>query len=187
MRLLTAFVFTTLLFVQATAQLDTAAIKVKPGRVFAGRLMYGAIVIHTKFIANTAGANPRDAELEFSKQYTDSATWRKCYCYPRAGVTVSITDLDTRILGKSYTATYFIEPNYRLGSDASIFLKAGGGLSYLTNPFDSIKNPENHTYSLPVNFFLTLGAGVSYHVSPKVGLEAMIGFQHNSNGDFQKA
>lgn len=170
--------------IKTNAQTDSVSIKEPPGKVFATRAMYGSIVIHTKFIANTAGARPRAIEFETAKQYSDSATWRKCYCYPRTGIVINLTDFDSHILGKSYSATYFIEPNYRLGSNASFFIKAGGGLSYLTKPFDSLKNPENHTYSLPVNFFLNLGTGISYHVSPKLSIDAMISFNHNSNGDF---
>lgn len=183
---LSTFLFTGFLFVQSIAQTDSVSINQSPNQVFAARLMYGSIVIHTNLIANTSGANPRAAEFEISKQFRDSITWRKCYCYPRTGVTISIADLNTPILGKAYSAAYFIEPNYRTGRNSSIFLKGGAGLSYLTNPFDSLKNPENHTYSLAINFYLALGAGISYHVSPRISLGAMLSFQHNSNGDFER-
>lgn len=170
----------------AKAQDDTALINTPPGKIIAARVMYGSIVVHTKYVANTRGANPRAGEIEISTQHYDSATWRKCYCFPRSGWQLHIADLDTRILGRSYSASYFIEPNYRLSSNASFFVKGGLGVSYLTNPFDSTKNPENHTYSLPVNFFLYLGTGISYNISKRLSIEGMINFEHNSNGDLEQ-
>ena len=41
---------------------------------------------------------------------------------------------------------YFLEPNYRLGNSLKLNLRFAAGLSYLNNPFDSLKNPYNHSY-----------------------------------------
>jgi len=154
-------------------------------RVFALRLHYGVIYAHTKYVENTAGAHPRGFEFEVSKQHTDKALWEYYRCYPRMGLLFSYYDFNTPILGKSFSASYFIEPNYRLGNRASFFIRAAAGLSYLTNPHDSIKNPANQSYSLPVNAFLSLGAGFNYNIAPHLALSVMASFQHNSNGGFQ--
>jgi hypothetical protein len=153
--------------------------------VYALRLHYGVIYAHTKFVENTAGAHPRGFEFEWSLQHTDKARWENYRCYPRMGLIFSYFDFNTPILGKAFSAAYFIEPNYRLGKKSSFFLRTGAGLSYLTNPHDSIKNPANQSYSLPVNAFLTIGVGINYKISPHAALSFMTSFQHNSNGGFE--
>lgn len=155
------------------------------GYTYAFRAHYGVVYAHTKLVENTAGAHPRGFEFEVAKQRSDKSLWEYYRCYPRMGFLFSYYDLNTPILGKSFSASYFIEPNYRLSSRASFFIRAAAGLSYLTNPHDSIKNPANQSYSMPVNAFLSLGTGVNYNISPHWALSVMASFQHNSNGGFE--
>ncbi len=166
------------------AQVDSTSRRVRAQRIYLGRLLYGSIFAHSIYIKNTAGAHPRGGELEISTQLTDEKTFAKCNCYPRIGYTVSYFDFNTPLLGKSFSGSYFIEPNFRISSRSAFFINAGGGLSFLTNPFDSLKNPENHTYSLPINFFLHLGVGLNYRVNNKVSADLTAAFEHNSNGNF---
>lgn len=172
--------------VAAHAQSDSLRDEIKPEKVFAGRLLWGSVFAHSVYIQNTAGAHPRGIEIEISKQLKDEKTWQKYSCYPRMGWTFSYFDLNTPILGKSFSASYFLEPNFKLSNSLAFFINAGGGLSYLTNPHDDVKNPENQTYSLPVNFFLHLGVGVDYRVNNNVSVDLTGGFEHNSNGDFEQ-
>jgi hypothetical protein len=72
-----------------------------------------------------------------------------------------------------------------MGTKGSFFIRGVVGLSYLTNPHDSIKNPDNQSYSLPVNVFLSLGVGLNYKLGNHVSLSVLAAFQHNSNGGFQ--
>lgn len=175
------------LCIQAGAQADTAAITNTSHAytVYALRLNYGVIYAHTQHVENTAGAHPRGFDFEYSKQLTDKEKWEYYRCYPRTGFVFSYCNFNTHILGKAYTLGYFIEPNYRLGPATSFFLRAAAGLSYLTNPHDSIKNPDNQSYSLPVNAYLSLGAGLNYSLSRHLALSFMASFQHNSNGGFE--
>lgn len=170
---------------QAGAQADTSATINRPYNVYALRLNYGAVYAHSKFVENTAGAHPRGFDFEYSKQLTDKEKWEYYRCYPRTGLLFSYCNFNTPILGKAFTLAYFIEPNYRIGRNACFFLRAAGGLSYLTNPHDSIKNPVNQSYSLPVNAYLSIGVGLNYSISKNVAVSAMASFQHNSNGGFE--
>ena len=149
------------------------------------RLHYGFVYVHTPLVADTRGADPRGFDIDISKQITDEKIWDNYRCYPRTGLMFSYFDYNTKILGKSYSASYFIEPQYRVGNNGSFFIRGAVGLSYLTNPHDSIKNPTNQSYSLPVNVFLTLGVGLNYRLTSHWALSFMASFQHNSNGGFE--
>jgi hypothetical protein len=166
------------------SQTDTGFVKKIVQRDYTLRLHYGVIYAHSIHIQNTAGAHPRGFEFEFAKRVVDEKTKNYYSCFPRTGFTFSYFDFNTKILGKAYSLSYFLEPNYRLGRNCDFFIKAGAGLSYLTNPHDSIKNPANQTYSLPVNFFMCLGAGLNFKVDKHISFGVMASFQHNSNGGF---
>lgn len=154
--------------------------------VWAARYHDGFVYAHNIHVQNTKGAHPNGFELEYSHQRTDSATVSKFKCYPRTGFAFSYVDFDKDFLGSSYSLLYFLEPNYRLGDRLKMNFRAAAGFSYMTNPYDAEKNPENQSYSGHINNFLQLGLGLSYPVSNHVAVYAMGNFFHNSNGGFEQ-
>ncbi len=153
--------------------------------VLAARFHSGFIFAHNIYVQNTKGTHPNGFELEFSHLISDSAIVTKYKCYPRKGISFTYVDFNNEILGRSYSLSYFLEPNYRLGNQLRMNLRAAAGLSYLTNPHDSIKNPTNQSYSGHINSFLQLGLGLSYPIGNHFGVYAMGNFFHNSNGGFK--
>jgi len=151
----------------------------------AARYHSGFIFAHNVYVQNTKGLHPNGFEMEMARIKTDSATHAKFKCYPRLGVSLTYVDFDSILLGKSYSVSYFIEPNYRLGNNLRMNFRAAAGFSYLTQPHDSIKNPTNQSYSGHINSFLQIGLGLSYDISKHVSIYAMGNFFHNSNGGFK--
>jgi hypothetical protein len=154
--------------------------------VIGARYHSGFIFAHSIHVQNTKGTKPDGFEFEYSHRKTDSAAHAKYKCYPRSGFSFTYTDFNQWLLGQSYSICYFLEPNYRLGSRLNMNVRASAGFSYLSNPFDSVKNPENQTYSGHINNFLELGVGFSYPVSKHIAVYAMGNFFHNSNGGFKE-
>lgn len=153
--------------------------------VLAARFHSGFIFAHNIYVQNTKGVHPNGFELEYSHLRTDSAEAAKFKCYPRTGFSFTYVDFNSDLLGRSYSAAYFLEPNYRLGNKLRMNLRAAAGFSYLTNPFDSVKNPTNQSYSGHVNIFLQLGLGLVYPLNNHLAVYAMGNFFHNSNGGFK--
>ena len=154
--------------------------------VIAARYHSGFIFAHNVHVQNTKGTKPDGFEIEYSHIKTDSSIHTQYKCYPRAGLAFTYVDFNQSLLGRSYSLSYFLEPNYRLGNRLKINVRGAAGLSYLTNPFDSAKNRQNQTYSWPVNMFLQLGIGLSYPVGKHLNLYAGGNFFHNSNGGFHQ-
>jgi hypothetical protein len=150
----------------------------------AARYHSGFIFAHSIRVQNTKGVKPDGLEFEYSHLRTDSATHAYFKCYPRSGFSFTYVDFNQWLLGKSYSISYFLEPNYKLGNRLRMNLRASSGFSYLTNPFDSIKNPTNQTYSGHINMFLQLGIGFAYPLSKHFDVYTMANFFHNSNGGF---
>lgn len=177
-------VFCCLLSISAKAQNDT----IVPNRhnVVALKLHYGTIVIHTPSVRNLAGSRPFGGELEFSKVDIDSAAFNKCNCFPRYGVALSYFDLDNPIIGHGIMMSYFIEPSYRLSNFLQFNLRAAAGLVYASNPFDSIRNIQNKSYTTHINPYLQVGIGITSIINRHFSVALMSGFQHFSNGGFKE-
>jgi hypothetical protein len=154
--------------------------------VLAVRYHSGFIFAHSIQVKNTKGTHPDGFEFEISHLRSDAAMLVKYKCYPRSGLSFTYVDFNNALLGKSYSVSYFLEPNYRLGNQLRLIFRAAAGLSYLTNPHDSIKNPQNYSYSGNINCFLQLGLGLSYPLNNHFSVYAMGNFFHNSNGGFEE-
>jgi len=142
---------------------------------------HGFIFAHSPLVENTKGANPTGIEISFSWQRNDATAWNLCNCFPRNGVLIAYYDYDTEVLGKSISAAYFLEPNYKLGKKSFFSIKGAAGLSYLTNPFDSIENPTNQSYSAAINGYLLIGVGLWFKLSEHWWLNGSANYQHVSN------
>lgn len=154
--------------------------------VLAARVHDGFIFAHNVHVQDTKGTHPDGFELEYSHLHTDVATAEKFKCFPRNGFSFTYINFNKTLLGRGYSLNYFLEPNYRLGNRLTLMLRGSVGLSYLTNPFDSIKNPTNQSYSGHINSLLQLNLGLKYPLTHHFALYASGNFFHNSNGDFKQ-
>ncbi len=149
-------------------------------------VQHGFIFAHSVEVQNTRGARPTGVETVLSWQRNDSATFSLCNCYPRQGLLLAYYDYDAGVLGKSGTAAYFLEPTYRLGGRVLLSFKGAAGLSYLTNPYDSVDNPGNQSYSTRVSAYLLVGVGAWVRLSERWWLNPSVNYQHISNGGFRQ-
>ena len=173
-----------LLSMSSAAQIDSN--QSKHEKVAGLRLHAGTIVIHTPSVKNVSGARPFGAELDFSKIDIDSSSYMKCNCYPRYGITLSYFDFDNVILGHGIMVSYFIEPSYWISRKLKFNIRAAAGLVNASNPFDSIKNIANKSYTTHLNPYLQVGIGVTRSVNQHLAIAIMGSFQHFSNGGYKE-
>ncbi len=177
-----------ILFLLMVASAAQAQERKKQKSIFSITLgaQHGFIFAHSPEVENTKGSNPTGVELLFGWQRNDQKVWDLCNCFPRKGLLLAYYDYDSKILGSSYTAAYFLEPTYRTSKNSFFSFKAVAGLSYLTNPFDSSKNPTNRSYSTYLSGYLLLGAGLWIKLSEQWWLNVSANYQHESNGGIQQ-
>ena len=171
----------------AMAQADSVAAtgnEFRPEPLFSIGLgvQHGFIFAHSEEVQNTRGARPTGIETILSWQRNDPAIFALCHCYPRQGLLLTYYDYDVGLLGESVTAAYFLEPTYRIGNRVLFSFKGAGGISYLNNPYDSISNPGNQSYSTYVSAYLSVGVGVWVRLSERWSLNPNVNYQHISNG-----
>ena len=152
----------------------------------AAGIQHGFIFAHSPAVENTKGARPTGIELVFSWQRNDPATWALCNCFPRNGLLMAYYDYDTKILGRSYTLGYFLEPVYKIGRRSFFSFRGVAGASYLTNPFDSLTNPTNRSYSTYLSAYLLVGIGTWFPLSDQWWLNLSVNYQHESNGGLKQ-
>jgi hypothetical protein len=191
MKLLYAWLFSHVLVPAGISQTDTGNAplwrgKQKPVFSLGAGVQHGFIFAHSPAVENTKGANPTGVELTFSWQRNDQAVWDLCNCFPRKGLLLAYYDYDTRILGKSVTAAYFLEPSYRLGKNIFFSFNTAVGVSYLTNPSDSVHNPTNLSYSTHLSGYLRVGTGLWFRLNDHWWLNGSINYQHESNGGLKE-
>ena len=149
-------------------------------------LQHGFIFAHSPAVENTKGARPTGVEFILNWRKSDAQAWNLCNCFPANGLLLAYYDYDSEILGKSLTAAYSLEPAYRIGRRNLLYLRAVAGLSYLSNPYDSVKNPGNASYSSYVSGYLLLGLGLSFPLSEKWSANISANYQHESNGGLRQ-
>lgn len=173
------------------AQHDSLAQKeptVKPTNLFSMGLgiQYGSVFAHSPTVENTKGSHPRGVEIILSWQRNDRMIWNLCNCYPRKGLLLTYYDYDSDVLGKSFTVAYFLEPTYRLGKNIFFSFRTAAGLSYLNSPFDSIRHPNNRSYSTNMNVYLLVGLGVWFKLGDHWLVNPSINYNHESNGGMRQ-
>lgn len=186
-KLLSAWLICHAILPAAMSQTDTGSTSLLQGRqppVFSlgAGLQHGFIFAHSPAVENTKGARPTGLEMTFSWQRNDAAVWDLCRCYPRKGLLLSYYDYDTKILGKGITGAYFLEPMYRLNKNLFFSFNTGAGLSWLTNPADSVRNPTNQSYSTYLSVYLRAGLGLWVRLNDHWWLNGSANYQHESNG-----
>ena len=148
---------------------------------------YGFVIIHSRAIRAIKNSHPMGTEFNFSWQKIDKKSWELCHCYPKVGILLSFFDFDNKkILGYGFNVAGFVEPFFQIDKKFNISFRTAAGLSLDTEPYDEFCNPENFSYSLPINGYLQLGLILHYQVNPKIKLTVSSNFNHISNGGLKQ-
>jgi hypothetical protein len=144
---------------------------------------YGFIIPHSPELRQISESAPYGFDLSWSTMKLDNDSWSICNCYARSGVTLAYFNYQNpRQLGSAWNAYYFVQPFFKPRGDFNFSLKAGAGVTYLTQVYDAETNPENLFFSSDISFFLLLSPALTYHVSEQLALEANLNYNHISNG-----
>lgn len=149
-------------------------------------LQKGFIFAHSPEVENTKGARPAGIELILSWQRTDKSAWDLCNCFPRKGLLLGFYDFDSDVLGKGIVGAFFLEPVYRISRKTFFSFRAASGFAYLSNPFDSVGNPTNRSYSTDISGYLLLSGGAWVKLHERLWTNITLNYQHTSNGGFRQ-
>jgi hypothetical protein len=168
----------------ANSQADTL-IAVKPQAILSLSAHYGTIFVHSKNVENTRFSRPVGIDFTFSKIKNDSVSYSICNCILHTGYGLNYFSYDNNILGHGLTSFYFLEPNFRVSNSILWNIKGIFGISVLSNPYHSSRNPNNMSYSLPVGAYLSMSSGFNVKFLPNFMLSTNLNYLHISNGGIQ--
>jgi hypothetical protein len=177
------FAFLIIFFVQqANGQKDSlnpSYMAVKP--------QYGFIIPHSKTIKLLSQTDPYGIEGEYGWFLTREKDWERCNCYSRAGFSMLCVDYDNpSVIGQSYNFIAFVEPllNYKGNIRASV--RMGAGVSYLTQIYDPVTNPQNKFFSTHLSYLVHLDVNLTTFITKDIFLTLYGKYNHISNGGVKK-
>lgn len=151
------------------------------------KLHKGSVLIHSRDLRPIEDSYPTGVELDLAWHKISQKAWESCHCYPKLGVALTYWDYDNKeVLGQGVTGLFYIEPVFNTRGWVNYSIRAGFGLSYQNNPFDSITNPNNLSYSTEVGFPLQLGGTAHFRLKQRWLLNASLMYNHISNGGVRK-
>ncbi len=145
--------------------------------------LYGTTIAHTKKIQSIKSTNPIGLQIDLFRQKDNQENYDLCKCYPQSGLSLSVFDYgNNTIVGQGAHLIFYLEPQFKVSNKNYFIVRASAGLAFMNRPFDSISNPNNLAYSLPVSGFVSMGPGWRYYLSNKYSMFVILPFNHVSNG-----
>lgn len=150
------------------------------------RFYTGHVFAHTRAVNNTAGTSPFAFEIELSKRQISQEVWNLCHCYPTTGYLLAFKNYNNDILGYGFNAAYFVQ--YHLFSTARVspVVRGSCGIEYNTKPYHKRNNPENNSYSSPINGSLQFAIGADALLGKNLQFDVLFGLNHISNGGLRQ-
>lgn len=147
----------------------------------------GFIIPHSEDIKSISDANPWTIELDYSRLRTDDKSYQRCACYPKSGFVLSYINFDNpEIIGHGFTFVPFIEPFFGDYRKLMFSMRAGAGFVYLTQPYDSLTNPQNFFYSTHISFVLLMNFRLNYFITDQINVNLSANYHHISNGGIKE-
>lgn len=140
---------------------------------------------HDKEVNSIENTSLIGLTFEVNKLHLGNQSKQWCKNAYYNGYQFSYYHFSNPIIGNSISASYFLEPILFNSQNIRLSLRAGIGLAYASNPFDSIINPLNKNYSLSINPYLNLGLNARYRVNGGLFVKAGLNYNHISNGNVQ--
>jgi hypothetical protein len=143
----------------------------------------GFIIIHSPALNTIRRSYPWGLEADWGRQFVSQKAWDFCNCYPRAGVATTLWDWGNRpVLGYGVTAVAYVEPIFMTKHRINLGIRMGGGLAWMSRPYDADENPDNQAYSTRINFPLIVNATLYGRINPFWSVRLAGNFNHVSNG-----
>ncbi len=129
-----------------------------------------------------------DISLNYNTLPSDSSRFASIYNYPVFGLGLSIADFSNVCLTNQssinniYTLYGFIDRSLIRTNQLSFGYKLSAGLSYASNPYDPIKNPDNIFVSSPLMVYIGFGLNAKYKLTNQFAIGLSVEARHFSNG-----
>ncbi len=124
--------------------------------------------------------------VNIGKQTTGDNINQILFNYPDYGVGFRYTSYNYDVLESSYSLYGYFNSKYYQNKLLEIMCTLDFGLSYYTNPYNEITNPDNIFIGSNLNCYINVGTGVRFKVDNFLDITPKIIFYHSSNGTIKR-
>ncbi|MGF1557441.1 acyloxyacyl hydrolase [Paucihalobacter sp.] len=177
------FFIISVIFINFTLSQSDSTKFVKNPTIIGVNVDYGFILKHTSSLREIGNAYPSAISLDWSRLLLTQNAWEFCNCFPRIGIDLALWNLDKKdVLGNGILIMSYVEPYFRTQKKTNLFFRMGLGGAYLTEPYNTVTNPLNETYSTNLSFAIMVGFGLNYRLTDSWNLRFAAKYNHTSNG-----
>jgi hypothetical protein len=145
----------------------------------------GSIFAHAESVDYISG-NTLMAQVDLLDRTKGQKAWQKAYGFPTWGVGLMYLDFGNSWLKQGVSIVTFIEPHIIRTNRFELSYRVGFGAAFVTNPYDSISNPQNIMHGSSMNFTMQGMINLHYKLSEKATINGGVSLTHFSNGAFKK-
>jgi hypothetical protein len=147
---------------------------------------YGFIIAHHADMLFLTQGHVKISEICLTHPTHGEKYWNQLFKFPEPGISFCFFDLgNPQYLGNLYSICPYIDFPMTKGLRSKICFRAGGGLSYLTKPFDRVTNYKNIAIGSHVNGFMNFRLTLKQEITSRLRLDMGVGMSHCSNGAFK--
>lgn len=144
---------------------------------------YGFIIPHSPELKPLSDSNPYGISLQYQALKTSKANWDACACFHYLGIQLSYHNFANRsVLGSAASLAGTFEPILWQNQRLRVSFLTGIGVSYLSEFYDAIANPDNVFFSTPISFLGFVSPKLEYRFSDTWSAQLSFAYNHISNG-----
>lgn len=153
---------------------------------FQVNLLPGFLIAHREYMANME-AHTMGIEAIYSSNFTGWKAVDSNYRHLRWGTGLTYFYLgNPKLNGDVYAWHFHVEANLRKRPKFQSTLRFGGGVGFLTKPYDLETNRKNKAIGSHLNGNIQLLYKAYFKISPQNSLALGAGITHYSNGNFMR-
>jgi len=148
-----------------------------------GIITVGQIMKHTDRILADVTENSYGIQLNYARRFNGNKSWHHWHDFPEYGISFNAVNFgDHDIFGWTAGLYPFLGKQINLGKRASLSLRMGMGIGYVSKKFDRIDNPTNNMISTHWNNMSGIAANFQFSLSEHWQLSTGVYGIHLSNG-----
>lgn len=153
----------------------------------AAKLQKGFIIPHSEAIKDISFTKPAGIMVTYGKIMLSEKGYKAINQFSKTGISLYIYDYQyPEVLGRSFNLSVYGEPLFRFHKNFYASIKAGLGVSYLTNVYHVQDNPDNKFFSTPLSFILYAQLKLNYKLSRQWHISLNAAYPHISNGGIKQ-
>jgi hypothetical protein len=148
---------------------------------------YGGILCHSNELPSISSNQIHGFTLNYDRIPISKEKWEQCYCFPQITYGLAYYNFgDPQILGYSLNSFMAVAPYLNPRGKLHFVPRFAGGLSYVSQVYDEVNNPDNNFFSSHISGFLQLDLSLRYNISNHFLIKSGMSYNHISNGGLKQ-